>query len=272
VKSPIATRISPGEPGRVFFERLGHIAIFVIDGPTDLNPMSPDMNVEFFGHLEEFRDTPDLWVGIVTSTGERAFSAGGDLKLAIKWAEDFELEDHLRHFWYPRSSDPVLTPHVSMTLGDPQLGSYKPIIGAINGHCLGAGFIRACAYTDIRLAATGSTFGLSEVRHGLGGGGGWAGIAQHVTRATASYLCLTGERIDTTEALRVGLVNEVLPLDQLMDRAIAIAEQLCERDPIDLRVEKEMLIRDADLRSNETRRLGELFGLLADFSSSSESS
>jgi enoyl-CoA hydratase/carnithine racemase len=268
--SPIATRVAPGEPGRVRFERAGHIAVFIIDGPTDLNPMSPEMNVEFFHHLEVFRDTPELWVGIVTAAGERAFSAGGDLKLAINWAEHFELEDHLRHFWYPAKRDPVLTPHVSMTLGDPQLASFKPVIGAINGHCLGAGFIRACAYTDIRLASETATFGLSEVKHGLGGGGGWAGIAQHVTKATAAYLCLTGDRIDAAEALRVGLINEIVPIGQLMDRALALAERLCERDPIELRVEKEMLVRDRDLRSGETRRLAEVFGLLTELSTVSD--
>jgi len=270
LKSPIETRIEVGDPGRVFFERVGHIAVFIIDGPTDLNPMSPDMNVEFFHHLEEFRDASDLWVGIVTATGERSFSAGGDLKLAIRWAEDFELEDHLRHFWYPAKRDPVLTPHVSMTLGDPQLASYKPVIGAINGHCLGAGFIRACAYTDIRLATGAATFGLSEIKRGLGGGGGWSGIAQHVTKATAAYLCLTGDRIDAAEALRVGLINEIVPIDQLMDRALALAERLCQRNPIELRVEKEMLLRDRDLRASETRRLAELFGLLADLSTASD--
>jgi enoyl-CoA hydratase/carnithine racemase len=270
VLSPIETRIAPGEPGRVFFERDGHIAVFIIDGPTDLNPMSPEMNVEFFHHLEVFRDTPDLWVGIVTATGERAFSAGGDLKLAIRWAESFELEDHLRHFWYPAARDPVLTPHVSMTLGDPQLASFKPVIAAINGHCLGAGFIRACAYTDIRLATETSTFGLTEVKRGMGGGGGWSGVAQHVTKAAAAYLCFTGDRINAAEALRIGLINEVVPVTQLMPRAMAIAEQLCLRDPLELRVEKEMLVRDRDLRSGETRRLAEVFGLLAELSTPGE--
>lgn len=262
LSSPIPKRVPDGEPGRVFFERNGHLAYFIIDGPNDLNPMTPEMNLEFFEHLIRFRDDPDLWVGILTATGARSFSAGGDLKRAIGWAETFSSEEHLRHFWYPRRAEPELTPHVSMTLSDTDVRLYKPMIAAVNGHCLGGAFIRMCVFTDIRIAVPESTFGLTEVKVGLGGGGGWAGIARQTLRGTASWLCLTGDRIDANQALRAGLINQIVPIENLMDRAHEIADGLLAQDPIQLQIEKELVLRDLEIHREETKRLASGYSIL----------
>jgi enoyl-CoA hydratase/carnithine racemase len=254
----IETRIAPGEPGRMFYERRDHVGHFVIDGPTDLNAATPEMHLELFEHLEDFRDDEQAWVGIVTGAGLRAFSVGGDLKNALIWAEAFELRDHLESFWYPRAREPKLTGNISMTLGEPELKLFKPVIAAVNGYCLGAGLIRLCCFTDIRVASASSKFGFTEVKWGLGGGGGgWASIVRQIGYAAAMKLCLTGESIGAQEAYDIGLINEVVADGDALERAEEIAADLCQRPPTSLRAAKEVLLRSFYPTQDDVARLAE---------------
>jgi enoyl-CoA hydratase/carnithine racemase len=258
VAKVIETRIAPGEPGQMFYERRGHIGYFVIDGPTDLNAATPEMHLKLFENLQEFRDDEQAWVGIITGAGERAFSVGGDLKNAYIWAESFELRDHLESFWYPRARVPKLTGNVSMTLGEPELKLFKPMIAAVNGYCLGAGLIRLCCFTDIRIAGTSSKFGFTEVKWGLGGGGGgWASIVRQIGYAAAMKLCLTGESVGAEEAYEMGLINEVVADGEALERAEELAAALCERPPTSLRAAKEVLLKSFDTSRDELDRLAE---------------
>jgi enoyl-CoA hydratase/carnithine racemase len=248
----IRTRIKPGDEGQVFLDRLGHMALIVIDGPNDLNPMSASMYREMYANLEEFRDDEELWVAILCGAGERAFSAGGDLKKAMAWATP-PIDEQMRYFWYPRNDKPMLTSRISIDVFSFEV--YKPIIAAISGHCLGAAAIIAIALADLRIAGEGSSIGFAEARRGLAGAAGGSGISRSVPLAWAMWMCLTGESIDAVKGSEIGLFNEVVPANQVVARAVAIGEQLCAISPVVLRVEKELLLRSYDMPRQELLRL-----------------
>ncbi len=248
----IEKTVEKGEPGRVRFERDGHIAYFIWDGSNELNAGTPEMYRELYEHLCEFRDDKDLWVGVMTGAGSRAFSVGGDLKAMQKVNETFTPEIASEHFWYPRSREPHRTSQAAEDIFTLEL--YKPIIGAVNGLCLGGALVYLLALTDIRVASENSEFGFSEVKHGLGGGGGLSGIARHIPLAHAMYLCLTGETVGAEQAQSMAIVNEVVPLEQVHDRATELAKDLCKTSPLVMKMEKELILRSIEMPRREALR------------------
>lgn len=248
----IEKTVEKGGTGRVRFERDGHVAYFIWDGSNDLNAAGPDMYLELYEHLCAFRDDKDLWVGVMTGAGSRAFSVGGDLKAMQKVNETFTPELASQHFWYPRTREPHPTSQAAEDIFTLEL--YKPMIGAVNGLCLGGALVYLLALTDIRIASTDAEFGFSEVKRGLGGGGGLSGIARHIPLSQAMYLCLTGETIDAEEAHRVGIVNEIVPLEDVHERAGTLAAALCENSPLVMKMEKELILRSIEMPRREALR------------------
>jgi enoyl-CoA hydratase/carnithine racemase len=248
----IRTRIAEGEDGHVFLEQFDHMAYLIIDGPTDLNAFSPQMYKELRDHLRRFRDDEELWVAIMCGAGRRAFSAGGDLKKAMSWS-NLPLQEQLHHFWYPHSEEPMLTSRISSEVFGFEV--YKPIIAAINGHCLGAAAIMAVGLADLRVAGETASIGFTENRRGLAGAAGSSGIARCVPRAWAMWMCLTGESLAAQRGYELGLINEVVPPEQVMERATALGAQLCANSPVVLQVEKELLQKSYDLPRQDLLRL-----------------
>lgn len=248
----VGSRVAEGEEGHVFLDKVGHLAYLVIDGPTDLNLMAPPMYKELIQRLEEFRDNEDLWVGILCGAGSRAFSAGGDLKRAMSWATPTP-EEHLRDFWYPRTEDPYITSRIAIDWMDFEV--YKPVIGAIIGHCLGAAAIMAVSLADLRIAGEGSTIGFTEARYGLAGASAGSGIGRCVPLAWAMWMCLTGESLEASQAQEIGLFNEVVPPETVICRATELGEKLCANSPLVTRIEKELLLRSYDMPRPELLRL-----------------
>jgi E-phenylitaconyl-CoA hydratase len=244
-------RVEKDGDGHVFFEEDGHIAFFIIDGPNDYNPMSAEMYKEFIDHLERFRDDKNLWVGVVTGTGTTAFSAGGNLKLAADYASEATLEDHLHHFWYPKSEEP-LTPRISSELFGFEL--YKPMIAAVEGYCIGAALIILSALTDLRIVSSEARFSFGEISYSLSGAAGSSRIARQIPLTAAMYLVLTGRQIDAAEAHRTGLVTQVTEPGGALEVAVALAKQLCQISPMALRVEKETALRSYDMGRRELLR------------------
>ena len=154
--------VAKGEPGRVRYETDGHVAYFIWDGSNHLNACTTDMYREFYKHLLAFRDDKDLWVGVLTGAGDRAFSVGGDLKEMQRVTESFTYEIASEHFWYPRSSEPFTSSQVAEDIF--YLKLYKPIIAAINGLCLGGGLVYVLGMTDIRIVSEDAELGFSEVK------------------------------------------------------------------------------------------------------------
>lgn len=212
----------------VNYEKKEHVGIMTLNRPDALNALSAELSAELREAMVDFRDDPEMWVAILTGAGDRAFSAGADIK-GFKPAT--EEEQKARQTAAPVRADRI----------------YKPFIAAIHGYCLGGGLELAMT-CDIRIAADNSQLGQPEVNIGfMPGGGGTQRLPRFVSRAVASEILLTGNRIDAQEAYRIGLVNRVVPRDQLMDAAMEIAQTICTRGQTGVRATKEALIRGYDM-------------------------
>jgi len=229
------------------YEKRDRIAYITLNRPEALNAFNPELVQAFSEALIDFRDDDNLWVAIVTGAGERAFCAGADIKTLLP-----RMKEQL--------SKPWLQP-VTIMRG---LEVWKPMIAAINGHALGGGLEVALA-CDIRIAAENATFGLPEVRLGLiAGWGGCARLPRVIPLAKAAEILLTGQPMSAQEAYRIGLVNEVVPLDQLMPTAERWAERIMEPGPLAVRAAKEIMVRSMNMTLEESlklewQKIGELF-------------
>ena len=212
----------------VIYEKKEHVGIMTLNRPDALNALSQELSAELREAMVDFRDDSEMWVAILTGAGDRAFSAGADIK-GFKPATDEE-----------RQAQQKAAPIRADTI-------YKPFIAAIHGYCLGGGLELAMT-CDIRIAADNSQLGQPEVNIGfMPGGGGTQRLPRFVSRAVASEILLTGNRIDAQEAHRIGLVNRVVPRDKLMETAMEIAQTICTRGQTGVRATKEALIRGYDM-------------------------
>lgn len=211
----------------LIYEKKDHIAYITINRPEAMNAMDPETYEELSKAWIDVRDDPDVWVAIITGAGDKAFSAGADLRKTI--GRPIEAW----HFWQTQEEQ-ILNRGLEV---------WKPIIAAVNGYCLAGGMTLLLA-TDIRIAAKHATFGLSEVSRGiLPGNGGTQRTIQQLPYPIAMYFLLTGERMNAEEALRVGLINKVVPLPELMPEAERLARRICENAPLAVRAIKELAIR-----------------------------
>jgi len=216
------------------YERQGRTAVITLAGEGDLNLGA--VGPELHERLAEYRDDPELWCAIITGAGERAFSAGANLKgsrpgfNATPW--DSRALDFLTgaEFW-------------------------KPLIAAINGYCLGAGMMLALG-CDIRIASETASFGLPELRYGFppGMGSTWR-ITRAIPLGPAMEMLLTGDRISAEDAFRWGLVNRVVPREKLMDEAMSVAERITGNPPLAVRASKELALRGLEMPFDEHYRL-----------------
>ena len=216
-------------PPTIRFERRGHIAIVTISRPEAMNALTKDMLLGIDRAFAEIERDPELWVSILTGAGDKAFCCGMDLKEAI----------------------PAMTSGDSLGYDDPTKRQFtdvfKPIIAAINGLCI-AGGMETVIHTDLRIAAEHARFGLGEVRWGLvPAGGSHVRLPQQMPWAVAMQLLLTGDQIDAKRAYEVGFVNEVVPKERLLPRAIEWAEAICRNGPLAVRAAKEIAVRALDL-------------------------
>ncbi len=209
----------------IVYEKRGRIAYLTINRPDRLNALHPPANSEIRDAMTDFRDDPDAWVAIITGAGERAFSAGNDLKYTA------ERGRHRR---------PVGSAPFGGITSD--FECWKPIIAAVNGFALGGGLELALA-CDIIIAAEHAEVGLPEVRVGLvAGAGGVHRLPRHVPLKVAMGMMLTGRRIPAQEAYRIGLVNEVVPQSKLMETAEGWASDILKGAPLSVRASKQMAL------------------------------
>jgi enoyl-CoA hydratase len=200
--------------------------------------MDPDTLREMGQALEDFRGDEGCWVGIVTGSGERAFCAGADIKKTLPFLK--ECRDK------PQQMPPTLWRGFEL---------WKPMIAAVNGMALGGGLELALA-CDLRLAAENASFGAPEVKLGLiPGWGGTQRLPRSIPVARAAELLFTGQAIDAQEAYRLGLVNRVVPLKELMVATREWADRLCEVGPLGLRAAKEAMLRGMSMPLEEGLRL-----------------
>jgi enoyl-CoA hydratase/carnithine racemase len=216
----------------------GHIAFFRINRTEALGALNVQGITELHDTLVDFRDNDELLVGIITGTGDKAFSAGVDIK-------DF------LPFIKRTSGKPWQVPGTVMR----GLELWKPLIAACNGLTYGGGLEIALG-CDIRIASENARFALPEVTLGvIPGGGGTQRLPRTIPRGIAAEMLFTGKSIDAQEAHRVGLVNKVVPIDMLMSTAKEIAESICQNGPLAVRAAKEAMIRGTSMSLDDGLRL-----------------
>lgn len=212
------------------YQKEGKIAIFTINRPEVLNALSPDALWELTEALNDFKNNKDLWVGIITGAGEKAFCTGLDLRSAAPGAR----------------IDPARQGMPSATLVR-GLELWKPLIAAVNGYAFGGGFEIALA-CDVRLAAETAQFGLTEVTLGLiPGWGGTQRLPRMIPFGKAAELMLMGKRINAQEAFNLNLVSKVVPQKDLMSTAMEWATQMTTLAPLAVQAAKETMMRGRDM-------------------------
>ncbi|MFN8556494.1 MAG: enoyl-CoA hydratase-related protein [Dehalococcoidia bacterium] len=221
----------------ILYEKAGRIATITINRPDALNAIDPQTNAEMEQAFADFRDDPEVWVGILTGAGERAFCSGADLKELIPSLGERAKRGDLTTFNFG-----------GITRG---YQTWKPLIAAVNGFALAGGTELALA-CDIRIAAENARFGQPEVRWAIiPGAGGTQRLTRAIGMSAALEIILTGRQVDAQEALRLGLVHRVVPAAEVMAEARRTAEALLANGPLALRAAKQAVIEGWHLPLDE---------------------
>lgn len=200
----------------------GPVATVAINRPEKRNALNAAVRRELIEAFDRLRANAEVRVVILTGSGDKAFVAGADIG-------EFEGRSPIEQFQVMREP----------TVFDAVADFPRPVIAAINGFCLGGGLELAMA-CDLRIAADTARLGQPEV--GLGiipGGGGTQRLPRLVGPGAALKLLYTGDLIDAGEALRIGLVEEVVPAAELLPRARALAQAMAQRSPLAQQLIKE---------------------------------
>ncbi len=229
-------------------EVTGSVLLVTIDRPDKRNALTLEMGRELCDAWRSFRSDRDLRVAILTGAGDKAFCAGADLTEVGPWYRSMSPLERREH----AEREPGLG-GITRNL-DPG----KPIIAAINGHCLAGGLELALA-CDLRVAAEHATFGLPEVKRGIiPGAGGTQRLPRTIPLAIALELLLTGDAIDAHTALTAGLINRVVPKDELLDAAQALAQRIAVNAPLAVQTARAAALAGMHLPLAEGLRLEQL--------------
>ncbi len=228
----------------------GPIATITLDRPAVLNALNASLLAELSQALAELDARPEIRAIVLTGSGEKAFAAGADIG---------ELNA------LPNAGAGAEKARLGQAITEQIESLSKPVIAAVNGFALGGGCELAMA-CDIRIASENAKFGQPEVNLGLiPGYGGSQRSTRLVGKGMALYLCLTGEIVDAKEALRIGLVERVVPLPDLMDEAHRIAGAIAAKAPLAIAACKRAIHRGAHLSLADALEIEALeFGLLVD--------
>lgn len=232
----------------IHYTKADAIARIVLDNPP-VNVFNPALHKDFLDILRDFVADDTIHVGIWSAAGDRAFCAGDDIKTARP--ERSNAERVRRELGARHDGEPLEYPGWEAEVLN--LTRYKPIIGAVNGHCLGQGFIYLMLLTDIRIASENAMFGLPEIAYGMGGAGGMLRLARLIPHTSAMWLLLTGESFDARHALEHHIVNEVVDAAELEARALAVATRIASHPPLAVRTEMEAYYRAGDMTAADAR-------------------
>jgi enoyl-CoA hydratase/carnithine racemase len=217
-------------------ERHGGVETIAIRGYNAYNAITQDMYLDLHRVLLELDGDQDIRVAILRGYGDTHFSVGGDLRRHQEAAAPLTTAGHLSAFWYPDVSQPAAGLN-RVTLFSRRTST--PVIAAINGYCLGGAFIAMCLHSSIRIAGQDAQFGFAETRLGLGGVSQSAHLSDQIPYTSLMWMVATGKFINAEHALRVGLVNEVVPDSEVMGRAQQISALVARNAPLTVRAEKE---------------------------------
>ncbi|MFA5078968.1 MAG: enoyl-CoA hydratase/isomerase family protein [Dehalococcoidia bacterium] len=193
----------------LLYEKKDHIAYITLNRPEKLNTMSVELSRHLIKALHDFDADDDLYVAIVTGAGQRSFCAGADLTdtehidAGANWEADYD--------W--------------------QLANIKkPLIAAVNGYCLGAGFTLALC-CDIRIVSETASLGTPDQKLNTVDAFASIMLSRMIPASTAMEVLMTGDRLSAQEAYRVGLVSRLVPPDELIPAATALAIKICGNGP-----------------------------------------
>jgi enoyl-CoA hydratase/carnithine racemase len=188
----------------ILYEKKDRVAYVTLNRPDVMNALHPPANRELCQAFDEFDQDPECWIAVITGAGERAFCAGNDLKYQARVGAEV---------WKKEKEKVGKGGFGGITA---RFDCYKPIIAAVNGFALGGGFEIVLA-SDIVIAAEHASFGLPEPTVGLiPGAGGVHRLPRQIPFKLAMGMMMTGKRITAQEARELGLVNEVVPMKELM--------------------------------------------------------
>jgi enoyl-CoA hydratase len=217
------------------------VARVTLDRPDRLNAISTGMMADLVNAFDSFSRDDDVWAVMITGSGERAFSAGIDLKEANGGDQSERM--------------------AAMPMGGAQRNVFevilecaKPTVAVLNGVAVGGGCEIALA-CDVRIAADHVRIGLPEAKRGMGANFGCQMLPRLVPRSVAYEMLYTGELIDAAEAHRVGLVSRVVPSESLQKEALALCEQIAANAPLTVQRYKAMIGRGAELPVSAALRL-----------------
>jgi crotonobetainyl-CoA hydratase len=201
----------------------GRLRVVTINRPEVMNALHAEAHWEFDTVWNDFARDPELWVGIITGAGERAFSAGNDLKVQAAGGRGPR----------PKTGFAGLSHRFDLD---------KPLIAAVNGVAMGGGFETALA-CDIIIAAENAVFALPEPRVGLIAGSGVHRLPRMIPQKQALGMILTGRRVSAAEGRELGFVNEVVPAGQALAAAKRWAAQILECSPMAIRASKQVVYK-----------------------------
>ena len=208
----------------VLLEREGRVAILTINRPKKLNALNQEVRDLSLRYLEEIEHDDGVGAVVITGAGDKAFIAGADIS-EFEGRSPFDQREAMR---FPRVFD---------VMAD----FPKPVIAMINGFCLGGGCELSMS-CDVRIASDRARIGQPEINLGLiPGGGGTQRLPRLVGLGQAMKIILTGEMIGAEEARRIGLVDEVVPHEELRDRTLELAAKIAAKSPLTVRVAKEAM-------------------------------
>lgn len=225
----------------VIFEKRGHTAWITLNRPEANNTLNGDMFLELNDAWDELRDDRQVRAIVLTATGEKDFCCGGDLGSVIPlWNGSKQPENDIERRLLAEKG---IVSKVLLRQGQ----IVKPIICAVNGRALGGGTEMLQA-TDIRISVPDAAFALTEPKVGIvPGGGSMVRLARQIPWAHAMKILLTGEFISAPEALKMGLISEIVERDQLLERAEELAEKICKLAPLAVQAIKRTALETANM-------------------------
>ncbi|HLN18309.1 MAG TPA: crotonase/enoyl-CoA hydratase family protein [Acidimicrobiales bacterium] len=224
-------------PDEVLRDRRGHVEVLTLNRPDARNAVNGALSLAMSAALDQLTEDADCYAVVLTGAGDKAFSAGMDLK-AFAAGEAASIMRGTGGF-----------------AGISRRDFPKPLIAAVNGAAL-AGGLEIMLACDLAVVAEHAVFGIPEVKRGLlAGAGGLLRLPQRLPVAIALELAMTGDSIDAHRALELGLVNRVVPAFRVLDEAVALAERIAENAPLAVRYSKDVVLRAARVSEEEGWRI-----------------
>ncbi|WP_418316546.1 enoyl-CoA hydratase/isomerase family protein [Piscinibacter sakaiensis] len=218
----------------------GRVAVIALNRPQAMNAISMQMRADLRAAFDAARCESTVGAVVVTGSGDKAFSAGMDLREFAKSSAETPISEMKRFRWEQ---------------GEGLANFDKPVIAAVNGLAIGGG-VELALQCDLVFAADSASFAFGEVKRGLmPGNGGTQRLSRRIGNARALEMILTGRTVPADEALAIGLVEYVVPLAELQQRAVALAEQMAGNAPVAVRLARNAVNRGAEMSLQDGLRL-----------------